>query len=86
VDSRLAANRSDRSGLHGFEGVVWSVRAPHCFEWPKTAFGSRGLHLLVEDQCPLCSLFLGKLAIKIRVRHETHPGYFHLVSFIRMTC
>jgi hypothetical protein len=47
---------------------------------------SRGLHLLVEDQCPLCSLFLGKLAIKIRVRHETHPGYFHLVSFIRMTC
>ena len=38
---------------------------------------SRGLHLLVEDQCPLCSLFLGKLAIKIRVRHDAPHSTNH---------
>jgi hypothetical protein len=52
-----------------FRWVVWRVRALRCFESPRTRVGG---HLLVEDQCSLCSL-LSVLLRRPPLRRITKP-------------
>ena len=52
--------------------VVWRVRAPRCFESPRTAFG-RGGTSLVEDQCALCLAFVSFAPTPAPLRRITKP-------------